>query len=184
MVEANDAPAEAPKHPPLTKKRRLFVQEYVISGNAKQAAIKAGYSKRSASCIGYELLHKYPQITEAIEQIRGSMGAEAAALCATEGQEAITPAWVMKTLVEVVQRCMEAKPVYSRKGVLTDKWQFDQAGANAALDKIAKILRMYDDDKKDGATVTVNISFGATESKMRVIPMHEVEEENTEEIWA
>lgn len=42
----------------LTNKQKLFVKEYLIDLNATQAAIRAGYSVRSASFIGMELLNK------------------------------------------------------------------------------------------------------------------------------
>lgn len=42
----------------LTSKQQKFVNEYIISGNATQAAIKAGYSKRTARKIGQENLTK------------------------------------------------------------------------------------------------------------------------------
>ncbi|MDB5052929.1 MAG: xtmA [Bacilli bacterium] len=51
----------------LTPKRRLFVKYYLINFNATQVAIKAGYSRRSARDIGYELLTK-PDIKEAIRK--------------------------------------------------------------------------------------------------------------------
>ena len=49
----------------LTDKQQRFVEEYLIDLNATQAAIRAGYSKKTAEVIGYENLRK-PQITEAI----------------------------------------------------------------------------------------------------------------------
>lgn len=42
----------------LTNKQKLFVKEYLIDLNATQAAIRAGYSKNTASDIGRELLRK------------------------------------------------------------------------------------------------------------------------------
>ena len=42
----------------LTAKQRLFCDEYIKSGNAKDAAIKAGYSSRTAKSIGHENLTK------------------------------------------------------------------------------------------------------------------------------
>lgn len=42
----------------LTAKQRLFCDEYIKSGNAKDAAIKAGYSPRTAKSIGQENLTK------------------------------------------------------------------------------------------------------------------------------
>lgn len=50
----------------LTQKQQRFVDEYIISGNATQSAIKAGYSKRSAYSVGQENLRK-PVIKAAIE---------------------------------------------------------------------------------------------------------------------
>ena len=42
----------------LTLKQRRFADEYIISGNATEAAIKAGYAKRSAQQVGSENLLK------------------------------------------------------------------------------------------------------------------------------
>ncbi len=49
----------------LTEKQRRFVGEYLVDLNATQAAIRAGYSARSASAIGFENLRK-PEIGAAI----------------------------------------------------------------------------------------------------------------------
>lgn len=42
----------------LTAKQAQFVKEYLIDLNATQAAIRAGYSEKRASEIGYQLLQK------------------------------------------------------------------------------------------------------------------------------
>lgn len=42
----------------LTLKQQRFVDEYIISGNATQAAIKAGYSEKTANRIATENLSK------------------------------------------------------------------------------------------------------------------------------
>lgn len=49
----------------LNVKQARFSQEYVIDLNATQAAIRAGYSKKTAGQIGHELLKK-PEIADAI----------------------------------------------------------------------------------------------------------------------
>ncbi|EDT8805419.1 terminase small subunit [Salmonella enterica subsp. enterica] len=51
----------------LTAQQRLFVAEYLKDGNATQAAIRAGYSKKSAEQIGYQLLKKN-SVAQAIAQ--------------------------------------------------------------------------------------------------------------------
>ena len=52
--------------PKLTVKQRRFVGAFLISGNATQAAIEAGYSKKTARSIGQENLTK-PAIKAAID---------------------------------------------------------------------------------------------------------------------
>lgn len=51
----------------LTPKQQRFVDEYLIDLNATQAAIRAGYSEKTAYSIGDENLKK-PEIKKAIEQ--------------------------------------------------------------------------------------------------------------------
>ena len=51
----------------LTLKQQRFADEYIISGNATDAAIKAGYSKRTARSIGQENLTK-PDIKAYIDE--------------------------------------------------------------------------------------------------------------------
>lgn len=50
----------------LTSKQDRFVQEYLVDLNATQAAIRAGYSKKTAAAIGAENLTK-PKIAEAVQ---------------------------------------------------------------------------------------------------------------------
>lgn len=50
----------------LTNKQKMFIVEYTIDFNATQAAIRAGYSKKTAQAIGTENLSK-PVIKQAIE---------------------------------------------------------------------------------------------------------------------
>lgn len=48
----------------MTPKQRRFVDEYLIDLNATQAAIRAGYSKKTAGYIAKELLRKPPIAAE------------------------------------------------------------------------------------------------------------------------
>ena len=52
----------------LTDKQHRFVHEYLIDCNAKQAAIRSGYSAKSAEYIGHELLNK-TLVAEAIAEV-------------------------------------------------------------------------------------------------------------------
>lgn len=55
-----------PQHPALTSKQVQFIAEYLKDLNATQAAIRAGFSKRTARAIGCEYLTK-PDIAAAIQ---------------------------------------------------------------------------------------------------------------------
>jgi len=52
----------------MTPKQRVFIAEYLIDFNATQAAIRAGYSKRTSHAIGQENLRK-PIIKAEIEKL-------------------------------------------------------------------------------------------------------------------
>lgn len=53
----------------MTPKQQRFVEEYLVDLNATQAAIRAGYSERTAMQIGQENLRK-PEISAAIDAAR------------------------------------------------------------------------------------------------------------------
>ena len=53
----------------MTEKQKLFCEEYLIDLNATQAALRAGYSEKTAYSIGNENLKK-PEIQEYRERGR------------------------------------------------------------------------------------------------------------------
>lgn len=53
----------------LNPKQQQFVAEYLVDLNATQAAIRAGYSPKTAGVQGFDLLRK-PEIAAAIESLR------------------------------------------------------------------------------------------------------------------
>lgn len=60
----------------LTAKQKLFCDEYIISLNATQAAIKAGYAEKTAYAMGAENLRKpkiQSYISERMEQKESSL---------------------------------------------------------------------------------------------------------------
>jgi phage terminase small subunit len=69
----------------MTPKQEQFVREYLIDLNATQAAIRAGYSARTAGAVGAENLTK-PEIKAAIEAARDERSQAAR----------IDAAWVLK----------------------------------------------------------------------------------------
>lgn len=59
----------------MTPKQAAFVQQYLVDRNATQAAIRAGYSAKTASAIGEENLRK-PEIRAAIDSAMSDIAAE------------------------------------------------------------------------------------------------------------
>lgn len=51
----------------LTDKQKMFVEEYLVDLNATQAAIRAGYSEKTAKQMGCENLSK-PDVQDAIQK--------------------------------------------------------------------------------------------------------------------
>ena len=76
----------------LTPKQQRFVEEYLIDLNATQAAIRSGYSEKTARDIGCENLAK-PNIAKAIEEAQNKR----------QEQTKIDAAYVLKRLVEIDQ---------------------------------------------------------------------------------
>lgn len=66
--------------PKLTEKQKRFCEEYLIDLNATQAAIRAGYSEKTAYTIGQKLTKKNEvkaYIDEMIESLRNERTADA-----------------------------------------------------------------------------------------------------------
>ena len=61
--------SEASATKALNPKQERFVAEYLVDLNATQAAIRAGYSPKTAGVQGFDLLKK-PEIAAAIESLR------------------------------------------------------------------------------------------------------------------
>lgn len=72
-VQKNKSADELVDDDGLTAQQRRFVAEYLKDGNATQAAIRAGYSKKSAEQIGYQLLQKTSVAQAIARQQRASI---------------------------------------------------------------------------------------------------------------
>ena len=103
----------------MTPKQQRFVEEYLVDLNATQAAIRSGYSPRTAKAIGHENLTK-PDVSTAIAeaQFQRSMRTE------------ITADWVVKELVSTYQEARTLKHL---------------PAANQSLQLLGKHLAMFSD---------------------------------------
>lgn len=123
----------------LTAKQERFIQEYLIDLNATQAAIRAGYSPKTAYSIGTENLKK-PVIASRVKERRDEVAKVAE----------LTQEWVLKNLKDVVEKSMQAVEVekfdYEEKRMVgIGEYVYDSRGANTALQLIGKHLGMFTD---------------------------------------
>ncbi len=129
----------------LNNKQKSFILEYLKDKNATQAAIRAGYSKKTAGSQSFDLLQK-PEIREAIDSELKKVSERAI----------VDAAYVLKGLRRVHERCLKPEPVMEfdreEKAMVqvTDEhgnlvYQFDSAGANRSLELLGKSLKLFTD---------------------------------------
>jgi phage terminase small subunit len=130
----------------LTEKQKRFCNEYLIDLNGTQAAIRAGYSEKTANRIASENLSKL-DIQEYICELKNKRSERV-----RYSQDEL-----MRDILEVKNRCMQANPVIDKEGNETGIWKFDSNGANKALDMLAKHVGFYETDNKQKAfNISVN----------------------------
>lgn len=135
----------------LTPKQSLFCKEFLIDLNATQAAIRAGYSKRSARQIAQENLSK-PDIQKEIEKLM----TEREKRTEHNGDEVIRRLW------EIVQRCMQKVPVLDKDGNETGKYRFDAANVNRALELLGKHYKLF--TEKIERTGSIDVRYEEAEA--------------------
>ena len=116
----------------LTAKQALFVEEFLVDVNAMEAAIRAGYSKKTAKEEGYKLRQK-PHVRAAIDK------AMAARLEKTKaGQD-----WIIARLVENAERAMQLVPATDSDGNSTGEHAYQGNVANKALELLGRHAGMF-----------------------------------------
>lgn len=115
----------------LTPKQKLFVDEYLVDLNATQAAIRAGYSEKTAYSIGNENLMK-PEIAKAIQNAQ------------QKRQER----------TEITQDCVVQEIADNAFRPASDAQESDFKHASKAkyLDMLCKHLGVYDKETASGTT--------------------------------
>jgi len=135
----------------FTAKQMMFIEEYMVDLNATQAAIRAGYSEKTACAQASRLLTNV-NILARIEELKKTR-AERLNLDAY---------WVLKRLMEISDRSMQAEPVMQwdyeeQQLVPSGEYQFDSSGANKATELIGKHLGMFKDTIRHENALPVTI---------------------------
>ena len=131
----------------MNERQKRFVREYLIDLNATKAAIRAGYSQKTANEQGSRLLTNV-SIQEAIEK----------GFKKRSDRTEITQDFVLNGLKEVTERCLQRKPVmfYNKETKQMEQaiddetgegvWTFDSGGANRSLELLGKHLGIFKDN--------------------------------------
>ncbi len=125
----------------LTPKQQLFVAEYLVDLNATQAAVRAGYSEKTAYSVGHENLKK-PEVAAPIQE----------AMEVRSQRTEIAQDWILEHLKLVYEASIEARPVYDKNGK-EKGFSFNPAAANRALELLGKHQGMFADNLKLGGTL-------------------------------
>lgn len=118
----------------LTAKQKTFCEEYLIDLNATQAAIRSGYSVKTAKDIACENLAK-PNIAKYIAELKAERSEKTK----------INAAYVLEMSNELLKRCM------------VEGENFNAAGAGKALDLIGKHIDVQAFNEKQTVDATVKV---------------------------
>ena len=148
----------------LTEKQKRFVDYYIETGNATEAAIRAGYSKKTARFIGNENLTKpniKAYIDEKLKELDGKRiakaeevlqyltkvmrGEETEQVVVMEGMgEGISRAITVEKQVSAKDRIKAAELLGKRYAMWTERQQVD---ANIGVVQIIDDIPASDDDE-------------------------------------
>lgn len=148
----------------LTRKQERFVNEYLVDLNGTQAAIRAGYSKKSAGVIANELLKK-PKIEGKIDARRAEIQqkleisqervlGEEKRLAFCDPRDIMTPEGTLirpNELPEDVARALSGVEVietFDNEGRPVTRFKYKFWDKGRALERISKHLGMYIDRKE------------------------------------
>jgi phage terminase small subunit len=111
----------------MTPKQERFVEEYLVDPNATQAAIRAGYSARTAREIGRENLDK-PHIQAALQM----------AFAARSKRVEIDQDWVVRRLARIAD--LDLRKLFTEDGTPRPVHELpeDVAGAISSVDVIKR----------------------------------------------
>lgn len=130
----------------LSAKQQKFIDEYMLDLNATKAAIRAGYSPKTADSQGWRLLKKAEVVTR-VEELKLQRSTKTL----------VDAEYVVSGLKEVANRCLQKAPVmdwdYEKKEFVqkTDAdgngiWEFDSMGANKAFELLGKHAGVFEKD--------------------------------------
>lgn len=131
----------------ITPQQKKFVQEYLRSGDATDAAIAAGYSARSAASRASKLLET-PGVIEYRRKLEKKLFDEMG----------ISKEWIGTRLVEIVESCMEKVPAYrwnpeTRRDERSGEKLLDANSAIRALHELNEHMNFADGETQTAESI-------------------------------
>ena len=144
MNELTENPAKPSN---LNPKQERFAQEYVIDSNGKQAAIRAGYSPKTAEVKACQLL-RIIKVSQYVQQLRDEVAERLG----------ITHHYVLKSVKDGIEQCKKDNPTGNPLGVFK------------GAELLGKHIGTFEGDQVKGDTpqwTGVEIDFG--DGKLKVV---------------
>lgn len=143
----------------LEEQQQLFVREYIKDLHQTNAAIRANYSEKTAAQQASRLLSNV-KIQNAIAELK------------TERNERlnIDADYVIKTIVDTIERCSQARPVYDKSGELVmvetpdgelaPVYKYDATNVLKGAELLGRHLVMFTDKSEVQTDGNININIG------------------------
>ncbi len=125
----------------LNEKQKQFCNEFIIDFNGTQAAIRAGYSKKTAYSMASENLRK-PEVQAYLKELIENRNK----------RTGIMQDEVVKKIIDVVEVCMQRIKYKDKNGEPVEK-MLDVNGANKGLDMLMRHTGGYNLDNKQKQAV-------------------------------
>lgn len=126
----------------LTDKQKQFCKEYLVDLNATQAAIRAGYSEKTANRIGHENLTKL-DVAKEIQRLMDKRSEK-----------------VKITAEDVLNDILDTRDTLAQNMLKSDSGEVDSAVANARLkanELLGKHLKLFTDKVEHSGKVDSTI---------------------------
>lgn len=143
----------------LEEQQQLFVREYIKDLHQTNAAIRANYSEKTAAQQASRLLSNV-KIQNAIAELKAERNERLN----------IDADYVIKTIVETIERCSQAKPVYDKSGelVMTEApdgelapvYKYDATNVLKGAELLGRHLVMFTDKSEVQTDGNININIG------------------------
>lgn len=134
----------------LTAKQEQFCQEYLIDLNATQAAIRAGYSQKTARQIGEQNLSKL-DIQARLKSLQEDR----------QRRVEVDQDYVLKTIIDTIERCKQAEPVMIKEDgewIESGEYKFDSQAVLKGAELLGKHLAMWTDKMRHEGEIKGSIS--------------------------